>query len=68
MIEVWKLFKATELIPESWKYKCIVCWYIAEIDEEALRNKSTFNACPICQAGREEGPKWPHEDVWEYLG
>jgi len=67
-MEVWSLLKATDVIPVAGKYKCIVCGLIVDIAPHFINNWATFFACPICKAGEDGGPKWPEEDVWEYLG
>ena len=68
MLEVWTMLKATEVIPAAWKYKCVVCWLVIDIAPHFIENWATFFSCPISHAWDEWGPKWPHEDVWEYLG
>jgi len=66
-MEVWSQFKSTDKIPVAWRYKCVVCGLIVDIDQHFIERQVTFFSCPICHAWSEWGPKWLEEDVWEYL-
>lgn len=67
-LERWSKFKASEKIPTTWKYKCLICWLIIEIEQKFIDMWSTFFSCPICHAWDEWGPKWPQDQIWEYIG
>lgn len=61
-------FKSTDLIPVSWRYRCVVCGLVVEISQQMIDMWNTFFSCPVCQAGEDGGPKTSNEDVREFLG
>lgn len=67
MIEVWQQFKATEIIPKAWRYRCVICKLEVAIPAHFIEAWQTFFACPVCKAWSEWWPKSPSEEVWEYL-
>ena len=67
-LETWSKFKASEKIPAIWRYKCLVCWLIIEVQQKFIDMWSTFFTCPICHAWTEGWPKWPQDQIREYLG
>lgn len=68
MMEIWSKFKASEKIPAIWRYKCLVCWLVIEIQQKFIDMWSSFFSCPICHAGTDWGPRSSIEDVREFLG
>lgn len=62
-----KLYKTGDTVPESGRYICVVCGFIIEYLEKHLAYGVTFPTCPVCHAGDENGPKKPHEDVWQKI-
>ena len=68
MIEVWSKYLATEKIPAAWKYRCVICWMEVTILQKHIDMWKSFFACPICHSWEEWGPKWPKDEIWEYLG
>ena len=63
-----QLFKATDKVPQAGRYQCIVCGLIIEFLPQHIENGVIFNACSLCLAGTENGPKKPDEDVWKFIG
>ncbi|MFZ2150576.1 MAG: hypothetical protein WAZ12_03140 [Candidatus Absconditicoccaceae bacterium] len=67
-LEKGSKFKASEKIPATGRYKCLVCGLIIEIQQKFIDMGSTFFSCPICHAGEDSGPKGPQDQIREYLG
>lgn len=61
-------YKVGDKIPQAGRYQCLVCGLIIEYLPQHIGQGAVFNACSLCFAGTENGPRKPDEDVWKYIG
>ena len=59
-----KQYKVGDKVPQAGRFQCIVCGLIIEFLPKHIEMGVLFNACSLCFAGTENGPKKTDEDVW----